>query len=273
MIGSQAVGWAAISACTTGTGQTLTVVNTGPGCTVTDELYNNFSAPTSGVTAGDIFIQGVNAATYGATTITPVQIDFSTTGTNTWTAAHGTTLPATAFNYKVGVDTAVTGYTAPHSPDSSWDITEVLAGMTASTFHGTSSATLIENFCANGGTLGANGGAITGCATSVTGQIKIVETTGGFADTCTFGGTTITCGGGNTSATPFITLASPVSFLTVQESIGIINNNGSAGITVSPILNEFDETGETPEPSTFALLGSALAGVATLHFRRRKLKS
>jgi hypothetical protein len=187
--------------------------------------------------------------------------------------APGNTLNST-FNYSAAVDTVVAGYTKPTTaPNTVWNINQVGASFTElGNILGGSTITLTENFCAGpaGGVLGANGGAITGCGAAEVGQIKIVQTgPAAYTDTCIFGGSAVTCGG--TSAAPSITLAAPVAFVLVQNNVVISNMTATFTYTVTSLTNEFNEVGESPEPSTFVLLGSALAGIAALRFQKRKL--
>ena len=92
------------------------------------------------------------------------------------------------------------------------------------------------------------------------------------------GGSGPTCSG----TTQTITLVSGTNLYSVVlaagnwTTIGIQNNfvltsGNASGTAGNTFLTSFDETFEiTPEPSTFALLGASLAGLAALRARRRK---
>jgi hypothetical protein len=94
------------------------------------------------------------------------------------------------------------------------------------------------------------------------------------------GSTSGTCSGGTlqtillNSATSYaVTLTTP------ETTFGILNNftlkgGTTAGNNGATFVTSFEETfADSPEPSTFLLMGSALAGIAALQFRKRKQQS
>ena len=88
-----------------------------------------------------------------------------------------------------------------------------------------------------------------------------------------------TCGGtlqtiALTSATNYnIQLTTPQTTIGILNSFALNGGNG-AGNAAATFITSFEETFEdTPEPSTFLLFGTALAGISALRFRKRKQRS
>jgi hypothetical protein len=70
-----------------------------------------------------------------------------------------------------------------------------------------------------------------------------------------------------------VTLTVATAIIGVQNNFILKAGNAAVGggIPAQTFLTSFDESfAETPEPSTFALFGVALAGVAALRVRRRE---
>jgi hypothetical protein len=135
----------------------------------------------------------------------------------------------------------------------------------------TETITVTENFCINAATtagcLAANSGTIEG-------EITINGSTSGTFATFTFlnclaGASVGTCNGGVTGSS--IALTGFFNEIAVSNSISLTRVNGDfATLDLTNIANSFQEFEETPEPSTFALFGTALAGLGFLRLRSKK---
>jgi hypothetical protein len=67
-----------------------------------------------------------------------------------------------------------------------------------------------------------------------------------------------------------ISLSDQVTTLLVQNAYTLQEPGGSTTVTLNYFQDTFGEQIGVPEPSTFVLFGSALAGIAALRFRQRK---
>jgi hypothetical protein len=62
--------------------------------------------------------------------------------------------------------------------------------------------------------------------------------------------------------------------IAISESVSLTGTTGdTATVTQTKFEDRFFETGDTPEPATFGLMGGALAGLAAAAYRKRKLQS
>ncbi|HTB14906.1 MAG TPA: PEP-CTERM sorting domain-containing protein [Bryobacteraceae bacterium] len=124
------------------------------------------------------------------------------------------------------------------------------------------------NFALEGVTLGAagtTGG--TGVAGTVTGNVYLclggnfTGTTSGTCSTSNVQTIAITAGTTNYS----------LALTTAEANVGVLNNiviNGATRFGGTTWVTAYEDEFATPEPSTFALLGAALAGLAALRFRK-----
>lgn len=216
-----------------------------PGCSTIDMTFNNFTATlnTNGVpvnTNTGTYISTLanqNLATGNVSLIfsdvrgTDSDVDLTANdGTNGWVAVR-----------KAAPAIVVTDYTV-------------------------TSTDVVSYFSLN--LLGVAIGGGTGGATSGTVKLCLGGTwsSGGTGGTCSGTTQTITLTTGVYSYGIALTIPSLV--IGIQNSFTLSPGTSASGNTY---LTSFDETfGETPEPSTFVLFGSALAGIAALRARKRK---
>lgn len=275
-VASLSTSWGAITACTGQTLATLTSVadngNTpANGCGQIDLGFNSFAnRTTTGTNTFATFAQiGLTTAggtTGSTTTQAPITSTFAFTGGNSLSG--GGTIIGSFTDLA-----AVTNQAPPsNSPPYQW----VIDGL-GLTFTATSSAnpnhaetvTVIEAFCLNSLSFS--------CLTTSQsyGYLSITEniaTTGAV----TYTDTICTPGVGGcaqthpTSSSLSLTGIGNSILIATQLSVNINRPTGSGNtLTLSSIQETWDQTEITPEPGTFVLLGSALAGIAVLRTRKR----
>lgn len=232
-------------------------VSTG-GCGAVDTTFGNFGV-SSTVFSPSLTTNGVDAFTTQESVA--AQIDF--------VRANGSPFSVTgAGNNQINTGTAQITYLTQFGAGTSPSFTDVqnidltFAGVILPAAQGTNFASISVTLgvCENPTSLGG--------ATNNTGLTA-------FSNCSGLGGTYLSKSFNiaNTSATTAITgditfalaLNQPVSVIALNNSINLIaNHTGQASFT------GFYEGFAAPEPSSFVLLGSALAGLGFLRFRKRK---
>jgi hypothetical protein len=276
--------WGGISACPASVEQTLssTVVGAGQGCNYLNANFLNFNV--SAATGTNTFYP----ATTGSNTST--NIEFAPSGTPIYTLDFQT------------IATNVIGSGADPLPctANTWCVQETGAALTASqsftfgavattgSFYGLTLTdgtvqphnlnfpdviTTIEAFCVGISTFtcATNGGTY--------GYIEVVQTENNLGGTYGTGFTTsyVVCAPGVTTcvlqpspASAYLGFALPTTSIGIQNTVTITLGAVAGG--VEPVfLDSFNDGFETtPEPSTFILMGSALAGLGLLGARRKR---
>jgi hypothetical protein len=245
------------------------------GCEQVDKEFNNFNYSTGGSSPEGGSSVPVTFAGTSPTTAIGATFGLS----NTW--SDGSTGGTTAAN-----TTAVAAYSVAVDPASSlpsgqyYAITSLSLSVNSSitTPVGTSdTAILFEYFCA-GGSADCTTGTLTdgiNLAAPTAGYIKFVESGSGFS---TSGAEVICFNNGASSCTPVggnaVNFAASIytagfTSIIVASDISVATVSGTQ-VSVNNFTENYFETLDTPEPSTFILMGSALAGIAALRFRKRK---
>jgi hypothetical protein len=227
-----AISYGSPSFCsTTAPGTDLTTLNSGGGCSQDDVIFSGFTVTTGGVNS--VTAPGeADVSMYGSGANPAVTALFDTPGTSgapTWQVSTSGDQMDSILSYTA----STTGM-----------FTQLGVPLTEANFSGSgSSMTITVSYCLGVTTVSG------GCESGANGGSFEVEVAG--------------------SAVFFNT--GPVSlnsgFNTIAIQNEIVINNGYALLSLP---NELDETfADTPEPTTFVLMGSALAGLAFLRYRRR----
>ena len=236
------------------------------GCEQVDKQFSTFGYTPGGTnpTAGS----GVAVNFAGTNPLSAIGVEFG--GSNTWSV-----------NSPLASTTAVGTYDVLVDPAFSNSITSMTLSANA-TFGtptvGTDNITLFEYFCAGGAAACAGGGAATGginLSSPTAGYLEFIDDGNGFGS----GSNQFVCfnnGGSSCTASTNNTVNFKTSIYTAGFTDIFIANNisvsSTSGVQVS--LNNFTENYfeslDAPEPSTFILMGSALAAVAALRLRKRK---
>ncbi len=284
-------GWGSTAACITkATLASFGTPATGDGCYETDKTFSNFTlvngSSGTGVAQSTSTVDIAGSDTFGGEKLnTPWTVseaftgvtaaDFAVTGTG------GATTKGTMSMLVNSTNAYLTnpGYPHPQAGANNF-ITSVslsTSGTTGDANNNDDSLTVVEMFCIGNGacTTGAGGD-----------EVILTATYGNNSSTPSY---TCALGAGVTAATAHIVAAScpatanaapiVVSFalnvttLTVTDVYTLAAHIDAAGGNTTVTLNNFtDVFGEeelAPEPSTFILLGLALAAVAALRLRRK----
>jgi len=249
-------GWATDTSCPVGA-TPINTFGTGitNGCIETDKNFLNFTAgagPSNSVGTADPDTASIDILGGGTTALTTAQ--FTTPGgrgTNaTWSLASGGTHT---------MDSQFT-YTVENTSSPLIDLLQLSLGTNTITANSGNTITVTEVFCLGQTTLA-------GCTAAHQGTISLELTTQGGtpSETITLPTGAVNC---STATVGCIDGFGTYSTVFVQTDVILDRVNTGGGTTVA--LNSLTEGfGDAPEPSTFVLLGSALAGVVLLRFKKR----
>jgi hypothetical protein len=257
-------GWATFSACTTATTLGSFGATSGSdGCKASDENFSNFQLGVDGAAPAALTAttDGYDSILATAASLAPVATytnNVAGGGVGSWTNL-STRGDQQIFQFVNAVNNA-----APTPPPGSYAYFTSIALTGAATFGANADTlTVKQDICA---------GNVAACTDTTVGVIIIIETftgngTGGSAApswSCT----------ATTGSGPLGTCVGTTGVVNLQHITGITIDTTIASVHNSPGLTDFVDSygeGDIPEPSTFILMGSALAGVAALRFRKRKL--
>jgi hypothetical protein len=295
-IGMAGISRASVTACSSTPNGTAISAYTGAanGCSAVDMSYTNLTVTGASSSGGAPTPSTANIAAYSSgdtgasgNTAGPVNILFDGNGvTDNWSLSgllsqnQGFTI-----NYAANANTggAYTGgtYPTPTGANLHWTISGLLLTSTNTIvcngplgcLPNAQQIVITETFCIGAATtagcapadFGTINATITGVAGSTTGQVTT-------AFVCTFasGGCVSSTGNQiNFTAGELSTLQT--NGIAISDAVTITRTLGLdlATVTLTNLENQFDQLAEAPEPSTFILVGFALAAVAILRFRKR----
>jgi hypothetical protein len=273
-----AMSWAGTGSCTT-TKELSAYGGTsnGNGCYEVDQTFSNFNVTN---TSGSSISQGMStvditgSSTYSsdATPWTTTATFSGNTGVNTaapWTTTGPSTLlggTITGITNTTEAEFAPPGYPAPALGSLAIDKVSLAATGSTGSGYGDSIA-ITESLCIGSAacTTGATGDTITLTA-SFLGSNDSAATY-----TCsTLADSHATCGASTSSAPITVTFTAPIPTLNISDTYALTEGSWGTADTLAAFSNTFGNQEEAPEPSTFVLFGTALAGVFLLRARRKR---
>ncbi len=266
--------WGSYSACAgAAPGNTLgsyTQSTRGTGCSITDASFENISL-TNAVGTGTFTAQSTSTDDIHATstaasgnTVGPVDFFFDPAAAADWQLTASTSTEGATINYNAIAHTSGSApfAPAPTTAGDQWLFDSIILTPTATiSAGGGNTITVTEVFC-----LGATTTA--GCAAADKGTITATYTNNStVAYTCIFGSTGCVS---PTSNTVDLTAALQTAAIAVSETY-LLSRTGLTGatLTLTDFENTFGEDAESPEPSTFILLGTALIAIGLLRRHAR----
>ncbi len=241
----------------------LTAVNGGGGCTAIDLSFNNFAVTSSGTnenalpTAAGTYVSITPA---GTTQTSPDTLLFSTVQGDGSNATDGGLNDGVLNTKVIGSESFNSTMSYGVTNSSATGIYAVVLTVNAITISAGGSGTVTIDTCLQG--TGAD--QPTG---NITNAVACKIASGGGMGAGIFQSSTITLAQLASQSTT-ISLATNSAYADITQVIKL--NCSSCGTNETGFLTFSDQFDESPEPSTFVLLGTALAGVALLRFRRRK---
>jgi hypothetical protein len=266
---------ASVTACAGQTMATLQIAsgNTPPnGCGQVDLGFNNFTNPNS---SGSLTPPGASGITLSSTggsisgsTINPIDLTFSSSGWSVASLNPSGDFMQSAFDNEASV---LAGQSPPPQSGNHWGITGL--GLTLS--YSTSGSPVgdvqvEEQFCL--------GSTSFNCSTTSSNYGYLEETVDLFGTTSIGYVVCVPGSGGCAYTSPSsasITFANPgYTSIGIQDTVQVFNESGTAGnsLTLNTFTEAFDQTDESPEPSTLTLAGLGLVALGFAS-RSRVLRS
>jgi hypothetical protein len=260
-------GWATTAPCSSTASLASYGTGDGNGCYEIDQSFTNFSVidgsniGTTQTTSTDDITGSSNYSApttpflvYGAFTPAAAS-DWQATGTGTGGTVQGTINDL--------VDSQQNFISIPSYPAGVFQIDSVSIGMEGTTgLTSGDSIAVTKTFCE-----GASG-----CTTGPSGDAAVLTVTmtslGGASSELVYGCTVESGFAGTCSPDKSTVDFSPLATLNVTDQYNL-TVSGSDTDTLSSFVNFYGEEGTTPEPSSFVLLGTALAAAGLLRLRRK----
>jgi hypothetical protein len=269
--GSVPVAWGGITACAPMQTLGVTVVGTGQGCSYLNSNFDNFNV---GAAAGSWSTSfPVTTGSNGGSTES-TNIDFTQTGTTTTTLDFGTLQQSSG---------------SGHCPADSWCMPEGANSTSSQTIGyevvasggfdslGLMDGTLPNGYLSNGDVITTEeqfclGASTFNCTTTSSnyGYLQVQETSNGSGGyTSVFTACLPGSGGCSISAATGSEIGiGRQTQIAIQDTVSISTlNSGGKPVFIDSFYNDFETA---PEPSTFVLLGIALAGFGLLRLRQKR---
>jgi hypothetical protein len=279
------VAWGAIGSCPTASGTSIDSVDGGTsnnlsdGCGQVDKSFSNFNVATTacaGTCVGgaeapatdNTYFWTSGTAPTGNTFSQPVDTFFApSTGTPDWINFDGEVMFTTTYTVIANSGGTYNGGSSTYPSPSVglyWAIPEI--GVTASGDAGSGTITVAETFC-----LGAS--TTSGCAPAGEGTIIAGFSGSGLTFSCTFDGSSCSASNGgsfdtSTGLLTFDAAEGANTEIAISDAVTIAGGGGAAEL--DQFENDFYEDAVSPEPSSFLLVGSTLAGIGLLGWRKRR---
>jgi len=268
MLGSVPVAWGSIVACASP--QTLGAPVVGPsnGCSYLDANFDNFTVtpPTGSGSSSFSTVTGANGSDtnleFAASGATSHTLDFQTTGQSSGSSG------CTSLSWCVVAGVASQSFTydlVSTTPIRQLSLTD--GTLQTSTIKDGSVITTEEQFCLGSATFNCT-------ASSATyGYLQIQQTSSGAGQPTTVFTVCMPGVGGCTVSTPSAATIGlgPQTQIAIQNTVTISTIGGGAWpVFLDSFDNYFSPNAPNPEPSTFILLGGALAGLGLFRLRRKR---
>jgi hypothetical protein len=266
--------WATVTACGVGAANktalsTYGTASLGNGCSAVDLSFENFlitsttntggfGTPATSTTSG--YASG--ATTTSGNTVGAVNFLLTPTTPSDWVGSNGNAQFVAQFNY-VAIAHSTGGYPAPSAGAWYFDSLQLLSGPIFTPSNVLNTISFTQTYC-----LGAT--TTVGCAAANLAIVKASYTGDGVlvSSSLSCGASFVSCTGG------LADISNSLRFSTVAVTTDVNANratgSGAGGsITIGDFGTSFAQFAATPEPSTFGLMGAALAGLGLLSRRRK----